>query len=936
MKIRPWAGLRSCKKGHNFRKKSYMIPNNLWHMPPLTNLKKAIAWLLAAVLFSVVFSYPLTCAVAQELGSPVTIGVLAFRGPETAYKMWTPTADYLSAQLPQYSFRIVPLKFEEIDTAVQRGEVDFILANSSIYVELENYYGVTRIATMKNLSSAGDYTTLFGGVIFTRADRNDIRRLEDLKGRSFMAVDETSLGGWRVAWRELKEEGIDPYHDFSALQFGGTHDTVVYAVREGVVDAGTVRTDILERMAKDGNLDMSVLRVLDPKKFEDFHFVVSTRLYPEWPFAKVKHTPDELAQKVVVALLNMPENSPAAISADIAGWTIPLDYGPVHEVLKTLRVGPYRNYGKITPRDALRLYWHWLTLGLLLIVVMFTFSAYVTNLNRGLRRTRSELEEARQDLELKVIARTAELKSINEELEGEIAERTHVEEVVRETDERLRLLLGSVFEAIYGVDTEGKCMFCNTACLNMLGYEREEDLLGKNMHQLMHHSHADGTEYPVEKCRIYRVFLDKEGVHVSDEVFWRADGSKFEVEYWSYPILKSGSLIGSVVTFVDITERRKMEAELLNAQKLESLGVLAGGIAHDFNNILTAILGNINMITLQISPEDERYEKCKEIENASLRAKGLTQQLITFSKGGAPVRKTVSLLNIIRESAVFALRGSNVRCECIFPEDLWPAEVDEGQISQVIHNLVLNAEQAMPSGGVIDIRAENITVGAESVIQMKEGKYVKITFADQGIGIPKENTNKIFDPYFTTKKEGSGLGLAATYSIIKNHDGYIMVNSEEGLGTTFTVYLPASEKELFKENTVEDVAVAGTGRVLIMDDEEMVRRVTGDMLGKLGYAVGFARDGDEAIELYKSARESHQPFDVVIMDLTIPGGMGGIEAMQRLIDLAPGIKAIVSSGYSDDQVMSDYRRYGFAGVLIKPYKLNQLSDSLRKVLASRS
>jgi two-component system cell cycle sensor histidine kinase/response regulator CckA len=292
-------------------------------------------------------------------------------------------------------------------------------------------------------------------------------------------------------------------------------------------------------------------------------------------------------------------------------------------------------------------------------------------------------------------------------------------------------------------------------------------------------------------------------------------------------------------------------------------------------------------------------------------------------------------LNIIRDSAVFALPGSNVRCEFMLPEGLWPAEIDEGQISQVIHNLVLNAAQAMPSGGIIDIRAENVTAGAASGLPMKEGKYVKIIIADQGIGIPKENIKKIFDPYFTTKKEGSGLGLAATYSIIMNHGGYITVNSEEGAGATFTVYLPASEKALFKEKTAEDVAIAGTGRVLIMDDEEMVRRVAGEMLNKLGYAVGFARDGAEAIELYKSAKESHQPFDVVIMDLTIPGGMGGIEAMQSLIDLAPEIKAIVSSGYSDDQVMSDYRKYGFAGVLIKPYKLNQLSDSLRKVLASR-
>ncbi len=247
-----------------------MIINNLWLMPTAINLKKAIAGLLAAFLFSVILYYPLTYADAQERGTPVKIGVLAYRGADHALSMWTPTANYLSAQLPSYCFIIVPLKFEEINPAVQKGEVDFILANSSIYVELENYYGVTRIATMKNLSSAGGYTTLFGGVIFTRADRNDINSLEDLKGKSFMGVDETSLGGWRVAWREFKERGVDPYHDFAVLKFGNTHDDVVYAVRDGVVDAGTVRTDILERMTQDGKIEMSWVCVLNLKKYEQF------------------------------------------------------------------------------------------------------------------------------------------------------------------------------------------------------------------------------------------------------------------------------------------------------------------------------------------------------------------------------------------------------------------------------------------------------------------------------------------------------------------------------------------------------------------------------------------------------------------------------------------------------------------------------------------
>jgi CheY-like chemotaxis protein len=322
------------------------------------------------------------------------------------------------------------------------------------------------------------------------------------------------------------------------------------------------------------------------------------------------------------------------------------------------------------------------------------------------------------------------------------------------------------------------------------------------------------------------------------------------------------------------------------------------------------------------------------VENASLRAKDLTYQLITFSKGGAPVKKTTSLLNVIKESAVFVLRGSPVRCECIFPEGLWPVEIDEGQISQVIHNLTLNAKQAMSEGGVIEIYAENFTLGPESSLPIEEGKYLKIQITDRGCGISKENLQKIFDPYFTTKQEGSGLGLAASYSIVRNHGGYITVDSVPGAETTFTIYLPASEKNVSSDKAVQQRAVTGVGRVLIMDDEEMVRQVAGEMLKTLGYTVEFARHGAEAIEMHQNARESGQPIDVVIMDLTIPGGMGGEEATKRLLETNPEAKVLVSSGYSDNPLMADYRKFGFSGVLIKPYNITQLSEEMRKAITA--
>ena len=385
----------------------------------------------------------------------------------------------------------------------------------------------------------------------------------------------------------------------------------------------------------------------------------------------------------------------------------------------------------------------------------------------------------------------------------------------------------------------------------------------------------------------------------------------------------------------EIAERKRAEAELLKAQKLESVGILAGGIAHDFNNILTAILGNISLAKMFANPEDRSFARLAEAEKASLRAKDLTQQLLTFSRGGKPIVKTASVARLLKDSTIFALSGSNILCEFSIPEGLWPVEMDEGQINQVINNVVINAVQAMPEGGTIKVRAENVTLGIDRRKQglpLQGEKYVKVSIQDQGIGIPEESLQKIFDPYYTGKKKGSGLGLAISYSIIKKHLGYITVESELGVGTTFHIFLPASEKEVLTEKRTGEIPLAGKQRILIMDDEEMVRNVAGTMLEHIGYEAGLAKDGTEAIELYKQAKEAHVPFAVVILDLTIPGGMGGKEAIKKLIELDPKAKVIVSSGYSTDPVMSQFREYGFKGVVTKPYKIEELRDALHKVM----
>ena len=381
-----------------------------------------------------------------------------------------------------------------------------------------------------------------------------------------------------------------------------------------------------------------------------------------------------------------------------------------------------------------------------------------------------------------------------------------------------------------------------------------------------------------------------------------------------------------------VTDSKRAEAERLRAQKLESLGVLAGGIAHDFNNILTAVLGNLSAAR-HAEPDDDVPEILRDAEKAALSARSLTHQLLTFSRGGAPIRKVVSLEEALREAARFALRGAKARAELSIAEDLWPASADEGQIRQVVHNLVLNADQAMPAGGVVAVRADNLEIAGGEGVPLRPGRYVRVAVADTGVGLSREHLDRIFDPYFTTKQHGSGLGLTTSYAIVKKHDGHLAVESEPGRGTTFTVYLPASQERAAPPDAQAALA-PGKGRVLVMDDDEAVRRAAGRMLARLGYEVELAKDGDEALRAYAAASGLGRRFDAVIMDLTVPGAMGGKEAMRHLAALDPEARGIVSSGYSTDPVMADFRAHGFCCVLTKPYDVEDLSRALAEATAA--
>jgi len=385
----------------------------------------------------------------------------------------------------------------------------------------------------------------------------------------------------------------------------------------------------------------------------------------------------------------------------------------------------------------------------------------------------------------------------------------------------------------------------------------------------------------------------------------------------------------------DISERNKLEEEMARGDKLNSIGILAGGIAHDFNNLLTAIFGNITLAKMYANRRSEVYKRLEESEKAAERARDLTHQLLTFSKGGAPVKKTISLQELAKESANFVLRGSNVKCEFSFPDGLWPVEADEGQISQVLNNIIINATHAMSGGGTVQLYCRNVVVD-QSDSPLARGRYVLISIMDHGTGITKKHLSKIFDPYFTTKEKGSGLGLSTCYSIVRSHGGHIAVESYPDIGSTFKIYLPASEGEKPMPCAEDARFVRGKGRILVMDDEEAVRDVARGMLETLGYSVALAKDGSEAIEHYKVAMASGAPFDSILMDLTIPGGMGGMEAVKRILEIDSKAKAIVCSGYSNDTIMANYNSYGFRAVVPKPYSLKQLSSAISDVLSTLS
>lgn len=769
----------------------------------------------------------------------VNIGVLAFRGTTVTSIQWQPLAEQLSKSIPDYKFKISPYDLPSFTTAVADGEVDLVLTNPGHYVLLEHRYGVTRIATI-NKGNEDSEKSRFGAVIITRSDRPDIQTLADLKGRSFSAVSVNAFGGFQMAWRELREQGIDPFKDFSNLDFlGFPQDDIVTTVQKGITDAGTVRTGVLEQMASEGRINLDEFRILNPQTLPEFKPLLSTRLYPEWPLAKTNRISDSLSERIVVALLTE-VRGPGNIS-----WTIPHDYSPVHDLMRDLKIGPYIA-GKLTPMEMLIHYREWIVAGLSLIIILSLATTFVMHTNKRLvstqrvlrdeiserKKAQNELSAHRDNLEQQVEARTNDLRNVNRLLEQDIIARKHAEQALRHSDNTLRKLhyiISSVetpFESkiIAMLETGRKHFGMGLGVLSELKKDGVETI------QLYS---ARNDAFTNLQRKIGETFCDEmpcitQPVSIADTSTSSWDGSRcLERSGWGAYlgacVYVGGQRYGTV-SFIDkianehsftdfdtdivqliadwigreIDRQRAQEQsqkhlqELAHVSRLGTMGEMASGLAHELNQPLTAVVnytrGSIRRLKNDRLPVNELMDVLNKSAEEAERAAEIIKRLRQLVSKNEFTRTNIAikpLINRVLELLITEIRENQIRIEKNIRESLLEVEADPIQIEQVLINLLRNAIDSLKNN---EEDNRNIIIGAS----MLSSTLLEVFVEDNGVGLPENE--EVFTPFFTTKQDGMGMGLSISRNIVEAHGGSMraVMTSENRTRISFTLQTRAS------------------------------------------------------------------------------------------------------------------------------------------------
>ncbi len=698
-------------------------------------------FLLAALFFGLSLS-----ASAKN----ISIAVLAFSGEEYARTSWQPTVDYLNAHILKHRFKLIPIEpsnIEYLDQLVQQQKVDFIITQPVTFVELQVKYGATSILTLVDASKSSE----FGSVIFSRSD-SDIVNFPHIRGKSIAGANPKGLGGWLIGYNELKQHNVDVINQ-SKVSFLGVQENIVRRVLDGSVDVGIVRTGVLERLANSKSLDLTKLRVLNQKKVKGFPYLLSTSLYPEWAFVKASHTSKLIAKQVASTLLLMTPGSKEAIARGYWEWVTPVNYQPIHDLMKSLRVGVYQDFGKVSFVQYIKDNLVLSSMFFVVLVVLVMTGLWVLRLNNR-------------------------LKIINYFIE-----------------QQNNMILDSVSEGIYGVDLAGKCTFINQALTDIMGWEKQ-DMLGNLQHEILHHTHADGTPHPSNKCPVYETFMDGEARFIDKDTFWKKNGQSISVEYSTTPIKdKLGNIVGSVVVFKDITQQlehqklqKKYEQDLEHVSRLNTMGEIVTGIAHELNQPLTVI--STTAFTGAGLIKSKQYDADKFLDIFSMlskQAEHAASVIKHMRKMSNKDQSDYALIDInARIKGVITLlqaliKDNNIQLRLDLNQTFPLVFAQAVQIDQVILNLCKNAIDAMDGSDkhkVLGIKTRCLD------------KTIEVAITDTGNGIDADIVEHLFDPFSTLKKNGMGMGLSISRSIIERHYGNLYVAKSTHNMTTFKFTLP--------------------------------------------------------------------------------------------------------------------------------------------------